>query len=163
MPVNAVESLPMICDRFNKNGVRYVVIGGCAINLHGFVRITRDIDFVVELSEENIECIKRAIKDLVPEIEGLTTEEVEKYGKHGVIRIGTRENFYIDITTKIGSLNYQKLKNNALRSTIEGVEIVYAGLDDMIALKSGYREVNHRDRLFLLGKREYLNKKDEKN
>jgi hypothetical protein len=30
-------------------GVRYVVVGGVAVNLHGYQRFTKDIDLVVEL------------------------------------------------------------------------------------------------------------------
>jgi predicted nucleotidyltransferase len=29
-------------------GVRYVVVGGVAVNLHGYQRFTKDIDLVVE-------------------------------------------------------------------------------------------------------------------
>src|SRR5687768_17233169 len=30
-------------------GVRYVVVGGVAVNLHGYQRFTKDIDLVIEL------------------------------------------------------------------------------------------------------------------
>ncbi|MCL4778661.1 MAG: nucleotidyltransferase [Gammaproteobacteria bacterium] len=39
-------------------GVRYVVVGGVAVNLHGYQRFTKDIDLVIELAPE------RAIKVL---------------------------------------------------------------------------------------------------
>jgi predicted nucleotidyltransferase len=30
-------------------GVRYVVVGGVAVNLHGYQRFTKDVDLVIEL------------------------------------------------------------------------------------------------------------------
>jgi hypothetical protein len=32
-----------------KTGVRYVVVGGVAVNLHGYQRFTKDVDVVIEL------------------------------------------------------------------------------------------------------------------
>ncbi len=38
----------------NKNKVRYVVVGGVAVVLHGVVRLTVDVDLFVDFSEENL-------------------------------------------------------------------------------------------------------------
>ena len=38
-----------IFSALQKTGVRYVVVGGVAVNLHGYQRFTKDIDLVVEL------------------------------------------------------------------------------------------------------------------
>ena len=35
--------------------VRYIVAGGLAVNAHGFLRYTKDVDFVVQLIPDNIE------------------------------------------------------------------------------------------------------------
>jgi predicted nucleotidyltransferase len=47
-----------IFDELNKNGVKYLVIGGVAVNLHGYDRITGDIDIMISFSEENVEKFK---------------------------------------------------------------------------------------------------------
>lgn len=36
-------------------GVRYLVAGGLAVNAHGYLRYTKDVDLVVQLIPENIE------------------------------------------------------------------------------------------------------------
>lgn len=36
-------------------GVRYLVAGGLAVNAHGYLRFTKDVDFVVQLVPDNIE------------------------------------------------------------------------------------------------------------
>lgn len=36
-------------------GVRYLVAGGLAVNAHGYLRFTKDVDFVVQLIPDNVE------------------------------------------------------------------------------------------------------------
>ena len=36
-----------------KNKVRYLIVGGYAVGLHGFPRYTGDIDVFIAISEEN--------------------------------------------------------------------------------------------------------------
>lgn len=38
----------------DKAGVRYLVAGGLAVNAHGYLRFTRDVDLVLQLAPENI-------------------------------------------------------------------------------------------------------------
>ena len=38
----------------NKAGVRYVVAGGVAVVLYGFLRYTKDVDLIVHLEEKNL-------------------------------------------------------------------------------------------------------------
>lgn len=49
-----VRSLEAIIKALNDSGTRYIVVGGIAVNAHGFVRMTRDVDIVIELNRENI-------------------------------------------------------------------------------------------------------------
>ena len=45
----------------NDNGVRYLVVGGYAVALHGYPRYTKDIDIWVEMSPENASNILKAL------------------------------------------------------------------------------------------------------
>jgi hypothetical protein len=47
-------SFDMLVHALDKAGVRYLVAGGLAVNAHGYLRFTRDIDVVVQLAPENI-------------------------------------------------------------------------------------------------------------
>jgi len=44
-----------IIRRLNDHGIRYVVVGGVALVLHGVVRLTVDLDLMVQMSRENLE------------------------------------------------------------------------------------------------------------
>jgi hypothetical protein len=47
-----VSPLESIFDALNRAGVRYVVVGGVAVVLHGFARFTGDLDLMVDLEPE---------------------------------------------------------------------------------------------------------------
>lgn len=44
-----------IFTELNKMGVKYLVAGGVAVNLHGFVRATADLDIMLLMTRENVE------------------------------------------------------------------------------------------------------------
>lgn len=48
---------------FDSNRVEYLVIGGYAVNLHGYVRTTNDLDIWVKLSPENAARVEQAVRD----------------------------------------------------------------------------------------------------
>jgi predicted nucleotidyltransferase len=49
-----VRSLEAIVKALNHAAIRYIIVGGIAVNAHGYVRMTRDVDIVLELKRENI-------------------------------------------------------------------------------------------------------------
>ena len=59
-----LEDLVALCRSLEREGVRYVLIGGFAVILHGLVRTTKDINLLVDPSEENVRAIKRALGTL---------------------------------------------------------------------------------------------------
>lgn len=50
--------------KLNQKGVRYAVTGGIALVLHGVVRLTADLDLIVELSPENLRRFLDALQEL---------------------------------------------------------------------------------------------------
>jgi hypothetical protein len=62
-----LEILADICERFNEAQVEYVVCGAFAGKLHGIEEIskqfrpTKDYDFIVDGSKENVKKIKAAL------------------------------------------------------------------------------------------------------
>jgi hypothetical protein len=59
-----LKDLLDLCRALNQEGAAYVLIGGFAVILHGFVRATKDVDFLVDPSESNIQAVKRAMATL---------------------------------------------------------------------------------------------------
>ncbi len=44
-----------IFRELNTGGIRYIVVGGMAVNLHGVPRMTYDIDLLLDLDDKNVE------------------------------------------------------------------------------------------------------------
>ena len=49
-----VASFEAIVKALQAEGVRYLVAGGLAVNAHGYLRLTHDVDLVIKLSTSNI-------------------------------------------------------------------------------------------------------------
>ena len=50
-----LRSLEIIIRALNAAQVQYLIVGGLAVNAHGFVRLTRDVDIVLGLEPANAE------------------------------------------------------------------------------------------------------------
>lgn len=50
-----VRSIETIVRALNGADVQYLIVGGLAVNAHGFVRLTRDVDIVLGLESANAE------------------------------------------------------------------------------------------------------------
>lgn len=61
MKLNSAES---IFQALNDAKVRYLVAGGLAVNAHGYLRFTKDVDFVLHLVPDNIERAFSALERL---------------------------------------------------------------------------------------------------
>jgi hypothetical protein len=48
-----VHSVEAIVTALNSAGAQYLIVGGLAVNAHGYVRLTRDVDIAVRLTPEN--------------------------------------------------------------------------------------------------------------
>jgi len=66
------DPLLRLLERFRQEGVAYVLIGGQAVRLNGYLRATEDVDVLLEATRANGERTKRAMsflassKDLDP-------------------------------------------------------------------------------------------------
>jgi hypothetical protein len=59
-----VRSIETVVRALNQAKVQYLIVGGLAVNAHGYERLTRDVDLVIGLERENIDRTFRALLDL---------------------------------------------------------------------------------------------------
>jgi hypothetical protein len=100
--VTALGRLPEILAALNAEDVRYVLFGGQAVNLHGILRFTDDIDLFIDPSEENVARLRRALRRLWddPAIDEIRADDLA--GEYAVVRYGTPDDFYIDLVSRLG-------------------------------------------------------------
>jgi acylphosphatase len=125
--------------------VNFVLVGGVAVTLHGYVRLTEDVDILIERTEENV---ARLLSALGGYGEGFARElSWEDFGdEEGAIRIvEEREMSQIDIFTVMSGLRFEDLAVDADEFTLSGRSIQYASKPALIGLKS--RSEREKDQL----------------
>lgn len=113
--------------------VRYLVVGGVACALNGYVRTTEDVDILVDRDPDNI---RRLLAVLANFGEGHARDlSVDDFtDEEGAISIC--EEFPLDVFTRMGGLRYADLLPH--RAIERGpVPIPYVDAEGLIRLKSG--------------------------
>ena len=91
----------------NSEGVEYITFGAVALNLHGIVRATTDVDFFIKPERSNIERLQRALRDVWddPHISEITADDL--LGEYPSITYGPpEESFAIDFLTRLGEVYF---------------------------------------------------------
>lgn len=129
-----------------KHKVRYLVIGGIAVNLHGFTRATADLDLFVALDEENLREFIKAVKGLglrprVPvSLDDLADAAKRKdwiENKH--MKVFTLNNpkdnrEQIDMMV-VNDIDFEKAYKNKTTVFVGDVKITIAGIKELIEMK----------------------------
>jgi len=131
---------------FHKQKVKYIIVGGVAINLHGFIRNTADMDILVEMSDENLRKIVSILKKKGYHVKqpvdpiGIADKRI----RHDWIHNKNMKafNFYkedelkeVDIIIE-SPVSYQEAKKNALELKIDDIKISVISIKDLIKMKA---------------------------
>ena len=132
-----LKEVVRILASLEKEQVEYVVIGGVAMNLHGLIRATEDLDFFVRPTTENIERLRRALRAVYddPSIDEISTEDL--MGDYPSVRYYPPEGtLFLDILTRLGEFaTYDSLEFREVES--DGVRIRLATPKTLYWLKKG--------------------------
>jgi hypothetical protein len=141
-----LEDLLSLCKALNAEGVRYVLIGGFAVILHGFVRATKDIDLLVDASAENVQRLKRAMASLPDNaIALIADDEIEKYQ---VVRIA--DEIVVDLLKTACGVDYARAAEGGIQiMTVNGVPIAVGRKELLIETKQTVRPSDASDVQFL--------------
>ena len=137
-----------LLDRFREEGVEYVLVGGQAVRLNGYLRATEDIDVLVRPTRVNGEKIIRALRFLkssrdldadwfVPAVDG----DVEN------IRVA--DDLLIDLLFAANGETYESILPHIRELMIEGTPVRVLNIDGLIMTKTDYREKDLLDKKVL--------------
>jgi predicted nucleotidyltransferase len=125
----------------NREGARYLIIGGIACILHGHVRATTDMDILIGRTRENAVRVLEALAQLGY---GFAREWLpEEILRKPVTVIG--DDPAVDIFTIAWSVNYEDAVTRSTSVEVEGVSLPLIGLDDLIATKRTGRAIDAAD------------------
>lgn len=148
--MDALDDVLRVVASLNEARVDYVVVGGVALNVHGLVRATEDLDVFVRPEPENIERLRSALRAVWtdPEIDKITAEDL--CGDYPAVRYGPPEGtLYLDILTRLGEATlFSDLE--AEEKEIEGVRVRVATPKTLYRMKKDtVRPIDHADVLAL--------------
>lgn len=117
----------------NKFKVRYLIVGGYAVNLHGYPRYTKDIDIWIERVEENIDLLMKSLNAF-----GFTFSNLDKADflrKEVIVQLGY-EPYRIDLMVDIDGLVFETCFESRQTVNLAGIPIHFLGIDDLIEAKN---------------------------
>lgn len=112
-----------LTQALNDEHVEYIVIGGVAVNIHGIIRATEDVDLFIRPETNNIDRLRQALRRLWndDEIDQIVMEDLA--GEYAVVRYGPPdEDFVVDLMTRVGEVfTFDDLEWEV--RTIRGVDV----------------------------------------
>jgi predicted nucleotidyltransferase len=133
MELELARDFKELLKLFNQHKVKYLLIGGYAVSIYGFVRATNDIDFAVSNDPENAGKIVAALVEFGFDAESLS-EELFTKGKQ-VVRMGV-EPVKIEILNYLEGPGFTDAYQRRKRVDVEDTEIDVISLDDLYANKA---------------------------
>jgi hypothetical protein len=140
--MNTVELLQSLTDA----RVDYVLVGGLAVQLHGYMRSTFDIDLVLAMNNDNlarfIDVAKRhGLTPGIPvPIESLRdAAQIERWHREkGMLAFSLREpqagGGVVDVIVR-PEVSFERLMANAVAGDLFGRHVPIASIDDLLVMK----------------------------
>jgi hypothetical protein len=143
----ALDPFPLL-RALHERGIEHIVVGGFAVNAHGFIRVTKDLDIVPSAATENLQRLAellRAVNATVLDTAEFEPQELPADPTRAA-DLAMGGNFCMQ--TDLGRLDvmqwlsgidfedlYGELDREALESSIDGLSVRVCGLDHLRAMK----------------------------
>ncbi len=112
--------------------VEYAVVGGVAVNVHGYVRATHDLDVFIRPTEENARAAFAALRSLGVPLDGLVFGDLLDDEEN--LRFGPEED-HVDILASIGEMSFDQVWSNHVETEVDGLSIPFISKADLIENK----------------------------
>ena len=135
-----------ILKELENRKIKYLTIGGVAVNLHGYNRNTNDLDIILSFEEKNVKIFVALMKDLglVPKApvdpnELVNPEKREFWKNEKSMKVfsffnPSNEQEVLDVMIQDYIMYDEALKNSKLLKD-ENISIPVVSIDDLIKLK----------------------------
>lgn len=155
----------------HERGVRYLLVGGLAMNLHGVPRMTMDVDLILAMDDANLDaflaCARslalkpqapvpiEALKDPAQRREWIETRNLIAFALNAPGPAGTT----VDILVR-HALDIETALVAASTRDVDGVPVRLCAIEDMITLKEGTgrrqdaADIEHLRRIRAMGSNE---------
>ncbi len=115
-------------ELLNKHKVKYLIVGGYAVGIHGHPRYTGDLDVWVSPNPETAQTMLHVMKEFGFGSFGLT--ESDFLAKDNIIQLGYPP-FRIDVLTTIDGVTFEECYPSKVVIQDEGVPVNFISLKDL--------------------------------
>jgi predicted nucleotidyltransferase len=112
----------------NDNHVRYLVIGGYAVALHGYPRYTKDIDIWIETSSDNAANMVKALEQFG--FGSLGLQAADFLVPEQIIQLGYPPS-RIDLVTTPPGVDFETCYASRVEVVIDGVAVDFIDLENL--------------------------------
>jgi len=141
------DPLLRLLARFGEEKVEYVLVGGQAVRLNGFLRATEDIDVLLRPTRANGERVKRALSFLESARELDPAWFEPRPGEVENIRVA--DELIVDLLFAANGETYETMQPFAREIVVDGVHIRVLNIDGLLRTKASVREKDILDRRML--------------
>jgi predicted nucleotidyltransferase len=119
-------------ESLNEHNVKYLIVGGYAVSIHGYPRYTKDIDFWIWLNKGNITNLLKSLTSFGFINLGLTEEDF--MNPENIIQLGNEPN-RIDLMVDVDGVNFEDCYSEKTEVEIEGITVNFINIRDLIKSK----------------------------
>jgi hypothetical protein len=150
------------------HGVSFVLVGGLAAQAHGSPSLTGDLDICYARDGENLTRLAETLSELAAVRRGLPADaprmpplDARTLRAGGLFTLTTTAGDFDLLATPDPGFDYERLRANALSTTVAGFPILVASLADLIDMKRAAGRPKDRIELEILGAlREELDRRE---
>ena len=142
------DPLLRLLGRFRDEGVEYVLVGGQAMRLNGYLRATEDVDVLVKPTRANGERVIRALNFLAASRE-LDAAWFVPPADGNVENIRVADDLLVDLLFSANGETYESVQPYVRELTIEGTPVKVLNIDGLLKTKTDYREKDLLDKQVL--------------
>ncbi|MBI3180963.1 MAG: nucleotidyl transferase AbiEii/AbiGii toxin family protein [Myxococcales bacterium] len=143
MPAGEIRQL---LEALTKEKVRFIVVGGVAVVLHGHPRLTVDLDLVIALDPENVRALLRALLPLgyrprapVPAERLADENERRRWSEEKNMQVFTLWSPSLpgtDVDVFIREpFPFDEMMRRSVGVTLGALTVAVGGIDDIVAMK----------------------------
>jgi len=141
-----------LLERLASADIRFVLVGGLAVNAWGYLRATRDVDLVPDRSPENLKKLEALLAELdgKVDVDGrlLASDATAIFLKTGDRMLVVTELGRVDILQGLSQIpNFAELEAGATTVDMEGLSVRICSLEHLLAMKRASERPRDRDDL----------------
>jgi len=135
-----------ILREFDTNSIRYLIVGGLSVNLHGIPRVTQDIDFILSMDNDNLGKVLNILNNLgyTPQLpvfpeDLLSSEKREFWIKEKNLKAfsfcNKHKSYMVVDILLVHPLDFEEAYKKRIVKNLKEYKIYLVSIEDLIKMK----------------------------